>query len=78
MQYQIDVKTSIRMYFKARYDTDISKIEKFNDNLRIKKYNILIKNVHTSWCEHLMEVQDSKYDVSVTYDLLNHFNFSTL
>ena len=36
MQYQIDVKTSIRMYFKARYDTDISKIEKFNDNLSIK------------------------------------------
>ena len=70
---ETDIKKKIRMFFKTRYDTDISEIEKFNDTLSIEKYNLLIKNGHKSWCEHLMEVQDSKYNVSVTYDLSNHF-----
>ena len=64
------------MCFKARYDTDTSEIEKFNDTLSIEKYNLLIKNVHKSWCEYLTEVQDSKCGVSVTYDLSNHFQSS--
>ena len=45
------------MYFKPIYDTVTSKIEKINDTLSIEKYNILIKNVHKSWCDHLMEVK---------------------
>ena len=69
---------SIRMYYKARYDTDTSKINKFNDSLIIEKCNLLIKNLHKSWCAHLMEVQDSKYDVSVTYDLSNYLKVPTL
>ena len=51
---------------------------KFNDTLNIDKYNLLIKNLHTSWCAHLIEVQESKYDVSVTYDLLNHLKAPTM
>ena len=66
------------MYFKPIYDTDTSEIEKFNDTLSIEKYHILIKNIHISWYEHLMKVQDSKYDVSATYDLSNHLTVPTL
>ena len=46
--------------------------------LSIEKYNLLIKNVHKSWCAHLMEVQDSKYDDSVTYGLSNYLKVPTL
>ena len=60
------------MYFKPIYDTDTSEIEKSNDTLSIEKIIILIKTFHKSWCDHLMEVQDSKYNISATYDLSNH------
>ena len=63
------------MYFKPRYDTDTSEIEKFNDTLSIKKINILIKNVHKSWCDHLTEIKQSTYDA--TYDLSNYTKIST-
>ena len=66
------------MYFKPIYDTNTSEIEKFNDTLCIEKYNILIKNVHLTWCDHLMEVKDSKYDVAANYDLSNHMKVPIL
>ena len=53
-------------------------MENINDALSIETYNIFITNIHKLWCEHLMEVQDSKYDVSVTYDLSNHLKVPTL
>ena len=51
------------MYFEPIYDTDTSEIEKMNDTLSIEKCNVLIKNVHKSWCDHLMEVKESTYEV---------------
>ena len=48
---------------------------KFNDTLSIEKINILIKNVHKSWCDHLTEIKQSIYDVSATYDLSNYMKF---
>ena len=72
------IKIIMRMYLKARYDTNTSEIQKFNDTLDIAKYIILIKNVHKSWCERLMEVQDSKYDVSATCELSNYFKVPIL
>ena len=65
------------MYFKARYDSYNSEIEKSNDTLSIETYNLSIKNVHKLWYEHLMEVQDSKQDVLVMYDLSNHLKVPT-
>ena len=66
------------MYFRSRHNTDTSEIDKFNDSLNIEKYNILFKNVHKSWCAYLMEVKESKYDVSVTYDLSNYLKVPTM
>ena len=66
------------MYFRSSYDTDTTEIEKFNDTLNINKYNILIKNVHKTCCAHFMEVQETKYDISVTYDLSNHLKVPSL
>ena len=33
---ETDIKKSIRMYFRTRYDADTSEIEKFNDTLSIE------------------------------------------
>ena len=66
------------MYFRTRYDADTSEIEKFNYTLNIEKDNILINNVHKSLCAHFMKVQETKYDISVTYDLSNHLKVPTM
>ena len=30
----------------------------FNETLAIQKFNNLVKNVHTSWCSHLIKDKD--------------------
>ena len=44
---EIDIKTSIRMYFRASYDKENSAMEKFNDTLSMKKLDTLMNDVHT-------------------------------
>ena len=51
------------MYCKPIYDTNTSRIEKFNDTLSIEKFNNLINNNHKSWCDRLTKVKQSIYDV---------------
>ena len=50
-----DIKTSIRIYFRPSYDVNISGIEKFNTSMTTVKNNLLVNNVHKSWCEHLVK-----------------------
>ena len=47
-----DIKTSIRMYFRPMYDVNNSVIEKFNNAMTKDKYNMSVKSVHSSWCDH--------------------------
>ena len=49
------IKTSIRMFFRPSYDVNISGIEKFNTSMTKVKTNVLVKNVHKSWCKHLVK-----------------------
>ena len=67
-----DIKTIIRMYFGARYDKEITEMEKFNNALSMKTFNILMNNVHISWRAYLIKINDQNYDISMTYDLSNH------
>ena len=73
---QVMNETDIKKVSEYISDQDITlillKLKKLIDTLNIEKDNILFKNIHKSWCEHLMEVKESKYDVSVTYDLTNY------
>ena len=41
-------KQNIRIYFRGRYDEGNTEIENINDALIIKKFNILMNNVHNS------------------------------
>ena len=50
-----DIKTRIRIYFRPSYDVNISGIEKFNTSMTTVKNNLLVNNVHKSWCEHLVK-----------------------
>ena len=50
-----DIKTSIRMFFRPSYDVNISGIEKFKTSMTKVKSNLLVNNVHKSWCEHLVK-----------------------
>ena len=36
------------------------------------KTNILVNNVHKSWCDHLVKNNENNYDMSLSYDLCNH------
>ena len=36
------------------------------------KTNLLVNNVHKSWCEHLVKNNENNYDMSLSYDLCNH------
>ena len=36
------------------------------------KNNILVNNVHKSWCDHLVKNNENNYDVSLSQDLCNH------
>ena len=67
-----DIKTSIRMFFRPSYDVNISGIEKFKTSMTKVKSNLLVNNVHKSWCEHLVKNNDNNYDMSLSYDLCNH------
>ena len=60
------------MYFRARYGKENTEMEKFNNSLSMKKFNILMNNVHNSWCADLIKINDQNYDISMTYDLSNH------
>ena len=66
------IKISIRMFFRQSYDVNISEIEKFNTSMTKVKINLLVKNVHKSWCEHLVKNNDNNYDMSLSYHLCNH------
>ena len=50
-----DIKTSIRIFFSPSYDVNISGIEKLNTSMIKLKTNLLVNNVHKSWCEHLVK-----------------------
>ena len=61
------------MFFRSSYDVNISGIEKFNTSITQKKNIVLVKNVHKSWCEHLVK----NNDMSLSYDLCNHVKVPT-
>ena len=65
-----DIKTSIRMFSRPSYDVNISGIEKFNTSMTKVKTNLLVKNVHKSWCEHLVKNNDNNYDIMNSFYLL--------
>ena len=67
-----DIKTSIKMFFRSSYDINISGIEKLNTSMTKLKTYVLVYNIHKSWCEHLLENNKSHYDMSLTYNLINH------
>ena len=69
-----DIKTSIRMFFRLSYDVNIIGIEKFNTSMTKVKTNLLVNNVHKSWCEYLVKNNENNYDMSLSYDLCNHVN----
>ena len=55
---EVDIKISIRMYFKPVYDKDNSEMEKFSETLNLKKIETLMENVHTAWYSHLFKNKD--------------------
>ena len=55
---EVDIKISIRMYFKPVHDKDNSEMEKISETLNLKKIETLMKNVHTAWYSHLFENND--------------------
>ena len=36
------------------------------------KNNMLVNNIHKSWCDHLVKNNENNYDMSLSYDLCNH------
>ena len=38
------------------------------------KTDLLVNNVHKSWCEYLVKNNKNNYDMSLPYDLCNHVN----
>ena len=73
-----DIKTSIRMFFRPMKDVNNSGIEKYNNSITFDKYNVLVSNIRSSWCNHLLENKDNNYDISFTYDLCNHVKVPTI
>ena len=67
-----DIKQSIRMYMTRFYDTENSAMQQFKEKWSISKIKKLIINGHTSLCSHLIKNKDNIYDITQTYDLLNH------
>ena len=67
-----DIKRSIRMYMTKVYDKNNSTMQQIKENLSTSKIKRLMINVHTSWCSHLFKDKDKSYNITQTYDLLNH------
>ena len=60
-----EIKTSIIIHFRENYDKLNSGIVKFNETLSSKRFEILMKNVHTVWCSRL--AQDKTIDILKWY-----------
>ena len=45
---EVDIKKSIRMYFRVSYNKENSEIEKSNDTLSIPKFDTLMNNTYST------------------------------
>ena len=55
---EVDIKTSIKIFFRTSYDKEKSTMEKINDTLSMKKFDTLMNNLHTARCVHLIKDKD--------------------
>ena len=60
------------MYFGPIYYKDNYAMEKFKGVLSFKKFETLMKNIHTALCSPLVQDNDKDFDFPKTHDLSNH------
>ena len=50
------------MYLRPLYDKDNSAMGQFKEKSSISKIKKIMRNVHTSWCSHLIKDKDKDKD----------------
>ena len=60
------------MYLRPLYDKDNSAMGQFKEKSSISEIKKIMRNVHTSWCSHLIKDKDKSYDITQIYDVLNN------
>ena len=67
---ETEIKTSIRMLFRISYDKVNFGMEKFNGTLSCKKVELLMLNIHTTWCCHLTTDKNMMFRNHMIYQIM--------